>query len=138
MIRRPPQSTRTDTLFPYTTLFRSDGDADTSILHYSLHADYEVLPGLFPLIEMNGFTTIDHANRLTGALGELDGVDLLNFGSDARDTTITIGGGLRFRLPDNVQLGLGARTPPTDSDERPFDERHHSSPVPSGGEGRNH
>src|SRR3546814_7781398 len=31
MIRRPPRSTRTDTLFPYTTLFRSDlymADAD--------------------------------------------------------------------------------------------------------------
>src|SRR3546814_8036699 len=26
MIRRPPRSTRTDTLFPYTTLFRSYGD----------------------------------------------------------------------------------------------------------------
>src|SRR3546814_13738671 len=25
MIRRPPRSTRTDTLFPYTTLFRSTG-----------------------------------------------------------------------------------------------------------------
>src|SRR3546814_1814252 len=29
MIRRPPRSTRTDTLFPYTTLFRS-GDAGGS------------------------------------------------------------------------------------------------------------
>src|SRR3546814_17567926 len=32
MIRRPPRSTRTDTLFPYTTLFRShiifDAEAD--------------------------------------------------------------------------------------------------------------
>src|SRR3546814_12824847 len=27
MIRRPPRSTRTDTLFPYTTLFRSGGGA---------------------------------------------------------------------------------------------------------------
>src|SRR3546814_20372482 len=27
MIRRPPRSTRTDTLFPYTTLFRSTNDA---------------------------------------------------------------------------------------------------------------
>src|SRR3546814_10891844 len=27
MIRRPPRSTRTDTLFPYTTLFRSPGNA---------------------------------------------------------------------------------------------------------------
>src|SRR3546814_7786282 len=45
MIRRPPRSTRTDTLFPYTTLFRSagpravetEGDAD---------ADDIVEPGL--------------------------------------------------------------------------------------------
>src|SRR3546814_21014926 len=28
MIRRPPRSTRTDTLFPYTTLFRSGWDID--------------------------------------------------------------------------------------------------------------
>src|SRR3546814_9574327 len=28
MIRRPPRSTRTDTLFPYTTLFRSYADAE--------------------------------------------------------------------------------------------------------------
>src|SRR3546814_12795986 len=30
MIRRPPRSTRTDTLFPYTTLFRSDSFDKTS------------------------------------------------------------------------------------------------------------
>src|SRR3546814_16803935 len=29
MIRRPPRSTRTDTLFPYTTLFRSQGEPMT-------------------------------------------------------------------------------------------------------------
>src|SRR3546814_14877026 len=32
MIRRPPRSTRTDTLFPYTTLFRSRRQAETSRL----------------------------------------------------------------------------------------------------------
>src|SRR3546814_9084863 len=32
IIRRPPRSTRTDTLFPYTTLFRSLAD------HWRLHA----------------------------------------------------------------------------------------------------
>src|SRR3546814_11324880 len=32
MIRRPPRSTRTDTLFPYTTLFRSDV-LDEAVLH---------------------------------------------------------------------------------------------------------
>src|SRR3546814_1668273 len=30
MIRRPPRSTRTDTLFPYTTLFRSRASAASS------------------------------------------------------------------------------------------------------------
>src|SRR3546814_9328717 len=30
MIRLPPRSTRTDTLFPYTTLFRSDREADSN------------------------------------------------------------------------------------------------------------
>src|SRR3546814_6884432 len=32
MIRRPPRSTRTDTLFPYTTLFRSRGCRTTFLL----------------------------------------------------------------------------------------------------------
>src|SRR3546814_10367540 len=33
MIRRPPRSTRTDTLFPYTTLFRSVGGGDADADH---------------------------------------------------------------------------------------------------------
>src|SRR3546814_13733685 len=32
MIRRPPRSTRTDTLFPYTTLFRSEAGNDVTLL----------------------------------------------------------------------------------------------------------
>src|SRR3546814_1621354 len=31
MIRRPPRSTRTDTLFPYTTLFRSDDGRESGL-----------------------------------------------------------------------------------------------------------
>src|SRR3546814_6397051 len=31
MFRRPPSSTRTDTLFPYTTLFRSDARSGTDV-----------------------------------------------------------------------------------------------------------
>src|SRR3546814_12646467 len=36
MIRRPPRSTRTDTLFPYTTLFRSPGHQSDRRAHRSL------------------------------------------------------------------------------------------------------
>src|SRR3546814_18726561 len=40
MIRRPPRSTRTDTLFPYTTLFRSDdglGSNDMNLTAQFVH-----------------------------------------------------------------------------------------------------
>src|SRR3546814_13146596 len=42
MIRRPPRSTRTDTLFPYTTLFRSAGydREDASQLDQRYEAKY--------------------------------------------------------------------------------------------------
>src|SRR3546814_10163301 len=38
MIRRPPRSTRTDTLFPYTTLFRSAGSLPGTGARGSRHA----------------------------------------------------------------------------------------------------
>src|SRR3546814_21113134 len=70
MIRRPPRSTRTDTLFPYTTLFRSDhgglareigvrgiivgaefdarhiGDADLAAVAVGAHDDVAELRGI--------------------------------------------------------------------------------------------
>src|SRR3546814_6010998 len=42
MIRRPPRSTRTDTLFPYTTLFRSMAKAADEISHWAEY-DYIVI-----------------------------------------------------------------------------------------------
>src|SRR3546814_12926342 len=44
MIRRPPRSTRTDTLFPYTTLFRSriDGPDGTEIDQYETVAFFSL------------------------------------------------------------------------------------------------
>src|SRR3546814_19796572 len=53
MIRRPPRSTRTDTLFPYTTLFRSR--AETSIEIHRLRDAVE--PGGFE-IEIAGLTRL--------------------------------------------------------------------------------
>src|SRR3546814_9811489 len=42
MIRRPPRSTRTDTLFPYTTLFRSDVSR-TEQRDLVVHLDVEII-----------------------------------------------------------------------------------------------
>src|SRR3546814_6663105 len=50
MIRRPPRSTRTDTLFPYTTLFRSFDTGDDKAfvqLNYDYSSSYQRLPTAF-------------------------------------------------------------------------------------------
>src|SRR3546814_14944596 len=49
MIRRPPRSTRTDTLFPYTTLFRSELHARKRDAKAQVHAGSEsqALPQIF-------------------------------------------------------------------------------------------
>src|SRR3546814_3501643 len=45
MIRRPPRSTRTDTLFPYTTLFRSDDVLQPLALDRQLGAALIIIVG---------------------------------------------------------------------------------------------
>src|SRR3546814_2974077 len=55
MIRRPPRSTRTDTLFPYTTLFRSDrrdddDTEDTRANDFGTRGSHQPEP-LFPVKE---------------------------------------------------------------------------------------
>src|SRR3546814_5210671 len=54
MIRRPPRSTRTDTLFPYTTLFRSPRLPDDQLIFTLNHAESRILafePNLAALVE---------------------------------------------------------------------------------------
>src|SRR3546814_3896909 len=54
MIRRPPRSTRTDTLFPYTTLFRSRRRRSGS----DASADRVVLP-----VPQGAFVSVEEAMR---------------------------------------------------------------------------
>src|SRR3546814_14570949 len=76
MIRRPPRSTRTDTLFPYTTLFRSIGAK--SVFRISCPALMIALfagglsiqvaraqtpvPGLVPHVDLNASLEIGRAH----------------------------------------------------------------------------
>jgi len=97
-----------------------DGDHDSSMIHYSLHADYEVYKNIFPMIEFNGFSIYDEGNRTpptTGALAGLaavagfDGVDLVNVGcSQDCGTVLTAAGGVRFVATDNLMFGLGVES----------------------------
>src|SRR3546814_5155884 len=67
MIRRPPRSTRTDTLFPYTTLFRSAGAASR---HHLLPGAGNRLtamkaePKLRGGIDRPGFRSEEHTSEL--------------------------------------------------------------------------
>src|SRR3546814_8017597 len=63
MIRRPPQSTRTDTLFPYTTLFRSVRTLASS--------------GAPVLGICNGFQILAEAHLVPGALRRNEGLRFL-------------------------------------------------------------
>jgi len=100
-----------------------DTDEDTSILHYSVHADYEIFPGFFPVVEVNGYTPIDDGERSTGALSDIDGVDVLNFGSENRGTTIVGAAGFRYRATDNMLFGASFETPITNKDDSILDYR---------------
>src|SRR3546814_10006634 len=54
MIRRPPRSTRTDTLFPYTTLFRSDAQAVAQTVDAAPAPALEAVARLDVMIEIVG------------------------------------------------------------------------------------
>src|SRR3546814_16545557 len=73
MIRRPPRSTRSDTLFPYTTLFRSfDHHADHAIIATGdLVADVVADHGLaLVLLAGIGVAEVDHHLRPQTGLGQ--------------------------------------------------------------------
>src|SRR3546814_6936667 len=66
MIRRPPRSTRTDTLFPYTTLFRSVGhlldlfgDGDRA-----LHLGAEIGDLVIVILAVVGFRRGEHLAQI--------------------------------------------------------------------------
>src|SRR3546814_3402921 len=72
MIRRPPRSTRTDTLFPYTTLFRSAIDGRDGARDYDAA---ESLDGALDSLdhEVHGVTSgvIDRSEEHTSELQSL-------------------------------------------------------------------
>src|SRR3546814_5651744 len=82
MIRRPPRSTRTDTLFPYTTLFLSRGYFVLATL--AIQAFHERLLGLVPdLVRTDAL--VGTGGNLIQNLGKSEvGVYLLQQSSEVR------------------------------------------------------
>src|SRR3546814_4723983 len=66
MIRRPPRSTRTDTLFPYTTLFRSYPGASAETVETSVTQVIEQqLTGIDGLMYFSSSSTANGQARIT-------------------------------------------------------------------------
>src|SRR3546814_15394651 len=69
MRRRPPRSTRTDTLFPYTTLFRSDVKNDEWLLGsedevmQSLEVSWPTLRQALRLLEQEQLISVRRCRR---------------------------------------------------------------------------
>src|SRR3546814_12726268 len=79
MIRRPPRSTRTDTLFPYTTLFRSAAPER----HGRIEADIDAGDEVRRIADKPGILLVVRGPGLTGHRAVFD-VDLAG-GSAAAD-----------------------------------------------------
>src|SRR3546814_19309560 len=68
MIRRPPRSTRTDTLFPYTTLFRSVLHKPSCLFREQALLPHDLAPTQKFVAARGSMLTQNHAtNRIPGA-----------------------------------------------------------------------
>src|SRR3546814_12188847 len=74
MIRRPPRSTRTDTLFPYTTLFRSRGHTEDVLPPY-VEAAHEFLS----ILNKPNVTLIDVGSSSSNVASLFSSVRLVRF-----------------------------------------------------------
>src|SRR3546814_14946113 len=84
MIRRPPRSTRTDTLFPYTTLFRSIEEATPE----------PEAPEYIPVVRYGRYTLVELAPTAAQQDLLLQTIDV----SMPEDARATVGDGLRHVL----------------------------------------
>src|SRR3546814_6340396 len=78
MIRRPPRSTRTDTLFPYTTLFRSraiPGSTKLAICYASQNLSHPFCDD-FTRSPLTGEVTFLSAQPINTGREEMNGLDL--------------------------------------------------------------
>lgn len=92
-----------------------DGNHDSSFWHWSAHANYEIADNIFPLLEINGITTINDGTR-TG-IADFEGNDMVNFGSTASGTVVTLGAGVRYKFNDHFQMGAGYEFPITERED---------------------
>src|SRR3546814_15556162 len=110
MIRRPPRSTRTDTLFPYTTLFRSrhlDAVPTRKAGHHRLHAGID-RGDIGQAVDIAQFGLADRRIALIVAvLGAAVGKEMLGRGDDVRALEDVGRAGLALEATDELADIIG-------------------------------
>src|SRR3546814_12839354 len=118
-IRRPPKSTRTDTLFPYTTLFRSFIAVGTPSRRGEGHADLRYVHAAAEEIAraVTGFTVI--VTKSTVPVGTGDDVErIVREVNPAADVAVVSNPDILregaaiddFKRPDRIVIGSGDAT----------------------------
>src|SRR3546814_16198258 len=69
MLRRPPISLRTDTLFPYTTLFRSDPRSDRPVTQFNMKFVEQAGRVKFDFLGLKTLTVLQRACALLARRG---------------------------------------------------------------------
>src|SRR3546814_4850281 len=146
MIRRPPRSTRTDTLFPYTTLFRSPSAGKIAVDRFMIMPYPRLLvardlqdagaAGLHPVLDELEIVAVllqdradisqfgDVAHRLTDIeFDDRTGCGLL--ACVAQEERCFPGAGIwRLAGPEAVDERVGGRRPPPDQKSTRPNSRH--------------
>ncbi len=97
-----------------------DPDRNSSLIHASAHVDYEVMPGLYPMVEFNLLSVVDDGARTPVGF---EGLDIVNFGSGPTTpgtsqagggtvTTMAFGG--RYKIMDHIIFGAAYEIPVSD------------------------
>src|SRR3546814_7223387 len=108
MRRRPPRSTRTDTLFPYTTLFRSTGALDATVMGALAAVENR------GRLEANGGVVYLHARLaaavLDDAVNHSGTIDATGLGGAADGSVTLVGSGGVARSTGAIDSGTVSMT----------------------------
>src|SRR3546814_12079940 len=122
MIRRPPRSTRTDTLFPYTTLFRSDYDERRDIPS-STRAALDYLSYLHDYFDGDWLLALAAYNAGEGRVREAIKRNRAR-GLATHDCHLSLPGEPQNSVPRHMALPQLANAPPADCvNRRPRTQR---------------
>lgn len=87
-----------------TGRFPTDSDDGNTVLQWDIHLDYELFPGVAPIVELHGLHYLSDGERFALSVG---GLDYTNLGSNdvSGSTVVWFGVGARIKFTPHASLG---------------------------------